>query len=238
MDTEKDTVTEESSHIHCIGCSIEHELKAHVPFTLLGTLTGAFILWWMLSLKLEQKTSSNLFDIFHPTHVFFSAMTTAAVYYLHNKKCGMLKLLLVGYFGSIGIATLSDCVIPFIGEVILNLHHPELHLGFIDLWYIVNPLAILGVLVARLLPVSKFPHFMHVQISTWASLFHIMMAIEAPISTGIFLLIVLFLFLAVWIPCCTSDIVFPLLFTKTSHPENHHEKNAPSNPSQSSDSDQ
>jgi hypothetical protein len=23
-----------------------------------------------------------------------------------------------------------------------------------------------------------------------------------------------FLFLAVWIPCCTSDIVFPLLFTK------------------------
>ncbi len=23
-----------------------------------------------------------------------------------------------------------------------------------------------------------------------------------------------FLFLAVWVPCCTSDIVFPLLFTK------------------------
>lgn len=30
-------------------------------------------------------------------------------------------------------------------------------------------------------------------------------------------LIAVFLFLAVWLPCCTSDIVFPLLFTpKTS----------------------
>jgi len=26
--------------------------------------------------------------------------------------------------------------------------------------------------------------------------------------------IFLFLFLAVWIPCCTSDIVFPLLFIR------------------------
>ncbi|AHM58129.1 hypothetical protein EAL2_808p06260 (plasmid) [Peptoclostridium acidaminophilum DSM 3953] len=27
-------------------------------------------------------------------------------------------------------------------------------------------------------------------------------------------IIFVFLFLAVWIPCCTSDIVFPLLFVK------------------------
>ncbi|GAH57776.1 unnamed protein product, partial [marine sediment metagenome] len=28
------------------------------------------------------------------------------------------------------------------------------------------------------------------------------------------IVIFFFLFLAVWIPCCVSDIVFPLLFTK------------------------
>jgi hypothetical protein len=28
-------------------------------------------------------------------------------------------------------------------------------------------------------------------------------------------LIAVFLFLAVWIPCCTSDIIFPLLFSHT-----------------------
>ena len=27
------------------------------------------------------------------------------------------------------------------------------------------------------------------------------------------IVIAAFLFLAVWVPCCTSDIVFPLLFT-------------------------
>jgi len=26
--------------------------------------------------------------------------------------------------------------------------------------------------------------------------------------------VLFFLFLAVWIPCCTSDIVFPLLFSR------------------------
>jgi hypothetical protein len=203
----------ESTHAHCLGCSIEHELKTHAPFTLLGTLTGALILAAMLVLKLPEPASHTLFAIFHPTHVFFSAMTTAAVYYLHNKKCGMIKLLLVGYFGSIGIATLSDCVIPFIGEVMLKLPHPELHLGFIHLWFLVNPLAIAGVFAARLFTVTKFPHFMHVQISTWASLFHITMAMGATISPMTFLLVVLFLFVAVWVPCCTSDIIFPLLFT-------------------------
>jgi hypothetical protein len=33
-------------------------------------------------------------------------------------------------------------------------------------------------------------------------------------DVGFFTVVVmaLFLFLAVWVPCCTSDIVFPLLF--------------------------
>ncbi len=204
---------EEKGDVHCLGCSIEHELKVHAPFTLLGTLVGAVLLGVFLLIKLPEGTSKILFEIFHPTHVFFSAMTTAAVYYLHNKRCGMFKLLVVGYVGSIGIATLSDCVIPYIGEVLLKMPHAHLHLGFIHLWWLVNPLAIAGVIVARFATVSKFPHFMHVQISTWASLFHITMAMGASLTPVTFFLILVFLFVAVWIPCCTSDIVFPLLFT-------------------------
>ena len=33
---------------------------------------------------------------------------------------------------------------------------------------------------------------------------------------GVLAAIAVFLFLAVWIPCCTSDIVFPLLFAPQS----------------------
>jgi hypothetical protein len=213
-------------HTHktnCAGCTLEHELKVHAPYTFVGTLIGAAIMAIMLIIKLPNSTSHTLFAVFHPAHVFFSAMTTAAVYYLHDRKCSFLKLLVVGYIGSIGIATVSDCIIPFIGEKMLNLPHAEMHLGFIHLWYIVNPLAIAGIVVARFYPTSKFPHMFHVQISTWASLFHILMAIGTSITTFTFIMIVLFLFIAVWVPCCTSDIIFPLLFIKDD-PGNHEDE--------------
>ena len=126
----------------------------------------------------------------------------------------MIKLVVVGYIGSIGIATLSDCIIPFIGEKMLHMPNPGLHLGFIHLWWLVNPLALAGIFVARFFPTTKFPHLIHVLISTWASLFHVTMAMGTSVSIGTYMLIMLFLFIAVWIPCCTSDIIFPLLFIK------------------------
>jgi len=211
-------VTDKHEHCEhedtCVGCTLEHELKVHAPFTLIGTLSGGILMVAMLMFKFSHDTSHNLFMVFHPLHVFFSAMTTSAVYYLHNKKCSMIKLLVIGYLGSIGIATLSDCIIPFIGEKMLNMPNPGLHLGFIHLWWLVNPLALAGIFVARFFPATKFPHLFHVLISTWASLFHVTMAMGTSISIGTFLLVMLFLFIAVWVPCCTSDIIFPLIFTK------------------------
>ena len=39
-----------------------------------------------------------------------------------------------------------------------------------------------------------------------------MMAIDAGINIALGSIITLVLFLSVWLPCCVSDIVFPLLF--------------------------
>jgi hypothetical protein len=96
--------------------------------------------------------------------------------------------------------------------------HREIHLGFIEKWWLVNPLALSGIGIAYLKPSTKFPHFGHVLLSTWASLFHIIMALGQTLSWFTYIGIFIFLFLSVWIPCCVSDIVFPLLFVKT--PEN------------------
>jgi hypothetical protein len=70
----------------------------------------------------------------------------------------------------------------------------------------------LGIAIALLRPMTKFPHSGHVLISTWASLFHIIMAIGQTINMVTIISVFVFLFLAVWLPCCLSDIIFPLLF--------------------------
>lgn len=202
--------------------AIIKELKRHAPFTLFGAVTGIIIM--LFSLKLPYRVSYNIFYILHPTHVLLSAFVTAAMYELHTCKhvtakcfrgeCNLWNLLIIGYLGSVGIATISDSIIPYLGEIILKLPNRGVHLGFIEKWWLVNPLAIIGVGIAYFRPATKFPHAGHVLLSTWASLFHILMAMGKILNVVSYLVIFIFLFLAVWVPCCFSDIVFPLLFAK------------------------
>jgi len=201
---------------------IIRELKEHAPFTILGALSGIAIMF--LFRQIPSGVANNVFYTLHPMHVILSAFATASMYKLH--KCGLLKgkcklliLLAIGYFGSVGIATISDSVIPFAGEVLLDLPNREIHLGFIEKWWLINPLAIIGVIFAYFRPETKFPHMGHVLLSTWASLFHIIMSMGTVVLWFQYLYIFLFLFIAVWIPCCVSDIVFPLLFVKNTQNE-------------------
>ena len=202
---------------------ISKELKIHAPFTIFGAITGIIII--ALFQRMPSKLSYNIFYILHPIHVVLSALVTASMYELHTckrvsgkcvrGKCNLWVLLIIGYVGSIGIATISDSVIPYLAEVILKMPNKEIHLGFIEKWWLVNPLAIIGALIACFRPATKFPHAGHVLLSTWASLFHIIMAMGGgALHWFVYAAIFLFLFLAVWIPCCLSDIVFPLLFVK------------------------
>ena len=188
------------------------ELKGHAPFTLFGALTG--IVFMLLFKNVEQETSERLFYIFHPAHVILSAMVTASMFKLHTRKSNFFLVLIIGYIGSIGIATVSDCLIPYAGEILLGLEAHS-HIGFIEGWYVVNPAAILGILIAYFWPKTKFPHSGHVLLSTWASLFHILMALGSAISVPRGVVIFIFLFIAVWLPCCISDIIFPLLLVKS-----------------------
>jgi hypothetical protein len=200
---------------------IKNELRRHIPFTIFGAATGILIM--VFSGRMSSGLMLDVFYVLHPVHVVLSAMVTASIYRFHQcgrtstdcfrGRCNFWVLLLIGYVGAIGIATLSDSVIPFLGETLLDLPNREIHLGFIDKWWLINPLAVLGVVFAYLKPGTKFPHAGHVLLSTWASLFHIMMALGGSVGIVTYAAIFLFLFLAVWVPCCLSDIVFPLLFT-------------------------
>jgi hypothetical protein len=227
------------------------ELKGHMPFTVLGALLGIFFL--LVFKNVSGTSSRTLFSVFHPAHVVLSAMVTASMFKLHATKKLFLLVLIVGYFGSVSIATLSDIVIPHIGTELLGLdvpthaqlHHHEktstnketeatshekdedtnsqenehrkrkIHLGFVEEWYIVNPAALLGVFIAYFLPRTKFPHAAHVLISTWASSSYLLMNMQSGITVAAAFGIFATLFIAIWVPCCISDIVFPLLFVKS-----------------------
>ncbi|WP_413853537.1 hypothetical protein [Candidatus Ruminimicrobium bovinum] len=194
------------------------ELKEHSPFTLFGALTGIILM--MLFKNMEHETAHTLFYIFHPLHIFLSAIVTAALYkkYSNNGSnvTGFIKILIIGYTGSIVIGTLSDSLIPFWGETLLDMPQRHSHIGFIEKWWLINPIAIIAVIIAYFYPKTKLSHASHVLISTWASLFHIIMALEKGNSVPYFAVFI-FLFIAVWLPCCFSDIVFPMLFVKNSN---------------------
>lgn len=202
---------------------IGNELKNHAPFTALGAVTGIVIMLIILFgniLPQVAQVSHTVFYILHPLHITLSAIVTTAMYKKHGRG-KIWVIIIIGYFGSIGIGTLSDSVIPYLGEILLNLPNRGIHIGFIEEWQIVNPAAVIGIAIGYWKPFTRLPHFGHVLVSTWASLFHIIMALGKTVDPVTFMIIFLFLFFAVWLPCCTSDIVFPLLFTKEQLPHQH-----------------
>ena len=195
---------------------IVRELRHHAPFTAVGAVTGIIIIVIIVYcnvLPQVARISPTVFYTLHPLHVVLSAVVTTALYrkYTSGK---IWAAVLVGYFGSVGIATLSDSVIPYLGEVLLDLPNRGIHVGFIEEWQIVNPAALLGIIIGLWRTTTRFPHYGHVLISTWASLFHVIMALGGTLSWSTYLIIFPFLFLAVWLPCCLSDVVFPLLFVR------------------------
>jgi len=191
------------------------ELKSHALFTAFGAITGIVIMVIIVFVNVPSPISQNIFYTLHPLHVVLSALVTTAVYKKYS-NAKIWAVILIGYFGSIGIATISDAVIPYLGGALLKVEM-GFHMPFIEKWWLINPLALIGIAIGYWKQTTKFPHWGHVLLSTWASLFYFTAFGTAhwiPLLPFIFL----FLFLAVWIPCCLSDIVFPLLFVRKSLP--------------------
>lgn len=199
-----------------------NEMKNHAPFTIFGALTGIaiiFIIFYGNLLTTISPISENIFYILHPTHVFLSALVTTTLYVRYGKK-NIWLIIIIGYTGSIGIATISDSIIPYLGELLLGLPNTGAHIGFIEEPLLTNPPAFIGIAIATWKGTTKIPHAGHVLISTWASLFHIIMALGTQITILQIIGIFIFLFLAVWIPCCASDIAYPLLFSEKKKDKN------------------
>jgi len=190
---------------------IAAELKEHAPFTAFGAGVGVVVMAVVSLAELDPDISQYTFHTLHPAHMLLSAIVTAAMFRLHRGGIG--ASIAVGLVGSAGICAISDIVFPYVGGTLLGAKM-TLHVCLLEHpWLVILPGlvgATIGTLTGRW---TKCPHAAHVLISTLASLFYLMAFGEVD-WLPMFPLVFVVLFIAVWVPCCTSDIIFPLLFTR------------------------
>lgn len=182
---------------------ILHELKEHVPFTALATLISV-VLFGILFGYVGKYTES-LFEVFHPAHIFFSSIVSAAIFYKYRKNA--LYAVVVGGVLSLFMASVSDIIFPYLGSLIFNIPI-SFHLPLAEMPVLIIGITILGPLIGVWRRITKIPHFLHVFISVFASLLYLF-AYGSSIKIILAFLIV---FVSVIIPCCLGDIVFPLIF--------------------------
>ncbi len=183
------------------------ELKEHAPFTGVAVLSSFFLVF-VIQHFLNKDISEDFFHIFHFSHIFFSAMVTGALYYKY--KSSLPAAFLVGVTGAIIIGSLSDVIFPYLGGSLLNidihLHLPLIQEPIQTLFFVIT-----GSLAGLLFKATKLPHFAHVFLSVFASLFYLLIFIPT-ITVFYFFAVTVIVFIAVITPCCLSDIIFPLIF--------------------------
>ena len=196
---------------------IIYELKNHAPFTVMAAAIAVLssVLIFYFSIKLVSEES---FHFFHFLHVAASAMVTSAIFYKYRPR--ILFALLVGISGAIFIGTLSDIVFPYLGWILLNLEI-EFHLPLLEETLYVLLFALFGALAGTITKITKPPHLLHVFLSVFASLFYLL-AFALDFTPLYFIIAFFIVFVAVIIPCCLSDIVFPFFFMRI--PKNSHLK--------------
>ena len=217
---------------------ILNELLAHLPFSVISAIAGIAII---AGLTMAEKVHHlvNIFHLFHPTHLLLSAIASTAMFRrLSYKKTSaprseftphitptgslpklkvMCGAVFVGFTGSVVLCSLSDIVLPYLCGNLLG-GKMVWHFCLSEHSMLVLPFVFLGILLGFWSGVyirySTFlSHSGHVLVSTMATLLYL---IGFGMSNwlahiGVVLLITVF---SVLIPCCLSDVVYPMLFVR------------------------
>lgn len=190
---------------------IVEELKEHWPFALGASLVAAILSGILYNHATFISAIEGLFEIFHPVHVLFSAAATTAIYYKYRKT--VIPGILIGVIGAILIGTISDVLLPWIAGNMFSLH-THLHLPIFEEPLLIVGVGIVGAFIGIYWKIFNLSHSIHVFLSVFASLFYLL-AFSASMGFWTILAISLVVFFTVFIPCCISDIVFPLWFVRS-----------------------
>lgn len=185
---------------------ISEELRHHLPLTLGVSLLAGILV--AVFYNFGRVPGESFFEVLHPAHVLVSAVATSAIYYRYNKK--WVNAVLVGTAGAILIGTFSDVLLPWLAGNVFLLH-THLHLPIIEKPVLILSLALIGSIIGMYKDFFKVSHSLHIFLSVFASLFYLL-AYSIDLVLVEIVLVSLIVFVAVYVPCCISDIVFPILF--------------------------
>jgi len=197
---------------------LREELLSHLPFSIFATVGGMMLVAVLTFIgepfygqKLPEAFR-ELFHIFHPVHMLFSATATTAMFWRYERR--VVKALIVGVLGALLVCGASDIVIPYVSGLMLGVEM-GFHVCVIEHPGLVLPFTAVGVLAGflasgHIVRATVFSHTVHVVISSSASLLYLVSfgLTDWTDNAG---WVFIFVVLAVMIPCCFSDIVFPLL---------------------------
>lgn len=188
------------------GAIILEELKEHLPLTLgISLLAGVLV---AIFYNFGRIPGEEFFEILHPAHVLVSGLATSTIYYRYNKK--WVNAVLIGTVGAILIGTMSDVLFPWLGGQVFSLN-TYFHLPIVEEPVLILGVALIGSVVGMYKDFFRASHVTHIFLSVFASLFYLL-AYSIDLGFVGIALIGLIVFVCVYVPCCISDIVFPILF--------------------------
>ncbi len=208
------------------------ELREHVPFSVSAVAIGLIAAGTICILGFGDGTDAHaahgagldhddparlFFHLFHPAHMLFSATATTAMFCRYERK--KAKAIIIGLIGAIGVCGISDIAMPHISLLVLGKQTPW-HICVIEHPTLVLPFAVVGVAVGvaaagGVIKSTLISHALHVLTSTMASIFYMVGPLGMIAWIHDLGKMFIFVVLAVMVPCCLSDIVFPLIMSES-----------------------
>jgi len=188
---------------------ILRELAGHLPFSVAGVAVGVALVWTLQGVAASGNDPLWAFHPLHSVHVLLSAAATAAVF--RGRGGTAVRSAAVGAVGALGVCAVSDVFLPHLSSLLMGssirmhvclLEEPALVLSFCAAGLAAGIAAASATKLAGLAS-----HTLHVVVSAGASAWYIAAAVgDGWLGVPAFL----FVLAAVALPCCLSDIVFPM----------------------------
>jgi hypothetical protein len=164
----------------------------------LGGAIGLALLLVRGALRIPDTVAETLFTIVHPVHVFVGTATMVRLL-TRSGRFRALPAALISYPLAIALVTITDSLFPYLAEWLLALPSRHVHISFVEIWWLVHPIAIAGIAAGLALPRLRLRPPLVLAASMLPPLFDMIMAMWKALDPAAVVTIALFTGLSVWL---------------------------------------